>query len=86
MLRIDSKPRDLGGFTVGRLLPHHSRRMVGPFIFFDHIGPADFAPGTGMALTTVAGSAISSSTEMAGSAIRLTKEEFAPFSSRRRTR
>ncbi len=48
MLRIESKPRDLGGFTVGRLLPHHSRRMVGPFIFFDHIGPADFAPGVGM--------------------------------------
>ena len=48
MLRIESKPKDLGGFTVGRLLPHHSRRMVGPFIFFDHIGPADFAPGSGM--------------------------------------
>ena len=48
MLKIESKPKDLGGFTVGRLLPHHSRRMVGPFIFFDHIGPADFAPGTGM--------------------------------------
>jgi redox-sensitive bicupin YhaK (pirin superfamily) len=48
MQRIESKPKDLGGFTVGRLLPHHSRRMVGPFIFFDHIGPATFAPGTGM--------------------------------------
>lgn len=48
MLRIDGKPRDLGGFSVARLLPHHSRRMVGPFIFFDHLGPADFAPGTGI--------------------------------------
>lgn len=48
MLRIDGKPRDLGGFSVARLLPHHSRRMVGPFIFFDHLGPAAFAPGTGI--------------------------------------
>lgn len=48
MLRIDGKPKDLGGFSVARLLPHHSRRMVGPFIFFDHIGPAAFAPGTGI--------------------------------------
>jgi len=48
MLRIEGKPRDLGGFSVARLLPHHSRRMVGPFIFFDHLGPADFAPGTGI--------------------------------------
>ncbi|WP_199555173.1 pirin family protein [Sandaracinobacteroides hominis] len=48
MLTIDSKPRDLGGFHVARLLPHHSRRMVGPFIFFDHIGPARMEPGTGM--------------------------------------
>ena len=48
MLRIEGKPRDLGGFSVARLLPHHSRRMVGPFIFFDHLGPAEFAPGTGI--------------------------------------
>lgn len=48
MLRIESKPKDLGGFTVGRLLPHHSRRLVGPFIFFDHIGPAEFPAGSGM--------------------------------------
>lgn len=31
---------DLGGFSVGRLLPHMSHRSVGPFVFFDHIGPA----------------------------------------------
>ena len=31
---------DLGGFSVGRLLPHAKRRSVGPFVFFDHIGPA----------------------------------------------
>ena len=36
------KPRlhDLGGFTVGRVLPSAQRRSVGPFVFFDHIGPA----------------------------------------------
>ena len=31
---------DLGGFSVGRLLPHAQRRSVGPIVFFDHIGPA----------------------------------------------
>ncbi len=45
---IQPRPRDLGGFTVRRVLPAAGRRMVGPFIFFDHIGPADFAPGTGI--------------------------------------
>jgi redox-sensitive bicupin YhaK (pirin superfamily) len=42
---IDQHRRDIGGFEVGRVLPQSARRMVGPFIFFDHIGPADFAPG-----------------------------------------
>jgi len=40
--------RDLGGFTVKRLLPHGTRRSVGPFVFLDHIGPADIAAGGGM--------------------------------------
>ncbi len=40
--------KDLGGFTVKRLLPSHPHKMVGPFIFFDHMGPADFAPGIGL--------------------------------------
>jgi redox-sensitive bicupin YhaK (pirin superfamily) len=44
-LVIDQRRRDLGGFEVGRVLPHQQRRMVGPFIFFDHIGPADFPAG-----------------------------------------
>jgi redox-sensitive bicupin YhaK (pirin superfamily) len=44
------KPRakDLGGFEVRRLLPGFPTKMVGPFIFFDHVGPADFAPGAGI--------------------------------------
>jgi hypothetical protein len=40
--------RDLGGFSVRRVLPGMPQRMVGPFIFFDHMGPADFARGTGI--------------------------------------
>ena len=44
-LVIDSRRRDLGGFEVGRVLPWHKRRMVGPFVFFDHFGPVDFPPG-----------------------------------------
>lgn len=43
---IDKRAHDLGGgFVVGRVLPFHARRMVGPFIFFDHLGPLDLAPG-----------------------------------------
>lgn len=45
---IEPRTRDLGGFTVGRVLPYAKRRTVGPFIFFDEMGPADFAPGTGI--------------------------------------
>ncbi len=44
-LVIDARRKDLGGFEVGRVLPFHSRRMVGPFIFLDQMGPAEFAPG-----------------------------------------
>jgi redox-sensitive bicupin YhaK (pirin superfamily) len=44
-LVIDQRRKDLGGFEVGRVLPHHGHRMVGPFIFFDHMGPAEFTAG-----------------------------------------
>src|SRR5690348_13388048 len=40
-LVIDEQRRDLGGFEVARVLPNARRRMVGPFIFFDHMGPKD---------------------------------------------
>ena len=44
---IEGRERDLGGFSVRRLLPAAGLQTVGPFIFFDHMGPATFAPGTG---------------------------------------
>jgi redox-sensitive bicupin YhaK (pirin superfamily) len=44
-LVLDRREHDLGAFTVGRVLPAAKRRMIGPFIFFDHIGPVDLAPG-----------------------------------------
>ncbi len=44
-LVIEQRRKDLGGFEVGRVLPFHAHRMVGPFIFFDHMGPADFTAG-----------------------------------------
>ena len=47
-LVIEPVTKDLGEFTVDRLLPDKRRQRVGPFIFFDHIGPADFAPGSGV--------------------------------------
>src|SRR5690242_9660490 len=47
-LVITPRARDLGGFSVRRALPDGRRRTVGPFIFFDHMGPADFAPGHGI--------------------------------------
>ncbi len=45
---LESRPRDLGGFEVRRLLPVAARQSLGPFVFFDHMGPARFAPGTGI--------------------------------------
>ena len=47
-LVIEPVTKDLGEFTVDRLLPDKRRQRVGPFIFFDHIGPADFAPDSGV--------------------------------------
>jgi len=44
-LIIPQRRRDLGGFEVGRVLPFAQHRMVGPFVFFDHMGPVDLAPG-----------------------------------------
>ena len=44
-LVIESRSRDLGGFQVGRVLPFSQKRMVGPFIFFDHFGPVRFEAG-----------------------------------------
>jgi redox-sensitive bicupin YhaK (pirin superfamily) len=45
---IDARTRDLGGFTVGRVLPSTARKLIGPFIFFDHMGPTAFPPGHGI--------------------------------------
>lgn len=50
--RIDAliipRARDLGGFAVRRALPAPKRQMVGPFIFFDQMGPAEFLPTKGL--------------------------------------
>jgi redox-sensitive bicupin YhaK (pirin superfamily) len=45
---IVPRARDLGGFEVRRALPAPKRQMVGPFIFFDQMGPAEFLTGKGM--------------------------------------
>lgn len=42
---IEQRLRSLGGFSVGRVLPEARQRMVGPFVFFDHMGPVDFPRG-----------------------------------------
>ncbi|MEQ8207836.1 MAG: pirin family protein [Woeseia sp.] len=47
-LRVVPKEKDLGEMTVRRVLPSPNRKMVGPFIFFDHMGPAGFPPGKGI--------------------------------------
>ena len=47
-LTIEPRERDLGDFTVRRVLPYAKRRMVGPFTFFDHMGPVDLQAGHGM--------------------------------------
>jgi redox-sensitive bicupin YhaK (pirin superfamily) len=45
---IVPRARDLGGFEVRRALPSARRQMVGPFIFFDQMGPAEFITGEGI--------------------------------------
>src|SRR6056297_1851737 len=45
---IVPRARDLGGFEVRRALPAPKRQMVGPFIFFDQMGPAEFLPSRGL--------------------------------------
>ena len=62
-LVIEARRRDLGGFEVGRVLPFAMRRTVGPFVFFDHMGPtfmpagvprsADVRPHPHIGLSTV---------------------------------
>jgi redox-sensitive bicupin YhaK (pirin superfamily) len=47
-LVVEGRARDLGGFSVRRALPSLLRRLVGPFIFFDHMGPAHMPVGEGM--------------------------------------
>jgi hypothetical protein len=47
-MRIVPRARDLGGFEVRRVLPATQRQMIGPFIFWDQMGLARFAPGTGV--------------------------------------
>ena len=45
---LSPKSKDLGGFSVRRALPSRTKKMVGPWIFFDHMGPARFKPGKGI--------------------------------------
>ncbi|MEP5001752.1 MAG: pirin family protein, partial [Paracoccaceae bacterium] len=45
---IIPRARDLGGFEVRRALPSPKRQMVGPFIFFDQVGPAEFITDGGI--------------------------------------
>jgi redox-sensitive bicupin YhaK (pirin superfamily) len=46
-LVIEARPRGVGTITVARLLPVARRRQVGPFVFLDHMGPVEIAPGVG---------------------------------------
>jgi redox-sensitive bicupin YhaK (pirin superfamily) len=48
LLTLAPVTHDLGGFKVHRTLPHKQRTMVGPFIFFDQMGPARLSPGQGI--------------------------------------
>ncbi len=45
---ISPHVKDLGGFTVKRVLPTRQKKMVGPFVFFDEMGPAEFMRGQGV--------------------------------------
>jgi len=49
-LTIEPTSKDLGGFSVRRALPSVQRRLVGPFVFLDHMGPAEFQAGEGLSV------------------------------------
>ncbi|GLQ31054.1 pirin family protein [Litoribrevibacter albus] len=44
---LKATEHDIGGLVVKRILPNFQKKMVGPFIFFDHMGPSTFSPGVG---------------------------------------
>lgn len=45
---LEGARKQLGGFSVSRLLPQPACRSLGPFVFFDELGPADFGEGEGI--------------------------------------
>lgn len=45
---LNTREKDLDGLTVRRILPNAAKRMIGPFVFIDHMGPADFTAGEGI--------------------------------------
>src|SRR5437016_6792444 len=45
---IEGRQRDVGDFKVRRVLPSRAFRLVGPFIFLDHMGPLTLPPGEGI--------------------------------------
>ncbi|WP_137167204.1 pirin family protein [Salinimonas lutimaris] len=45
---LKSHRKDLGGFSVSRIIPNARAKSVGPFVFVDHMGPAEFVAGTGI--------------------------------------
>src|SRR4051794_2366885 len=47
-LVVRGKPRPVGNIEVARVLPSMMRRMLGPFVFLDHMGPVSFPPGGGV--------------------------------------
>lgn len=52
-LIIEERARDIGDFLVGRLLPFRKKRMIGPFIFIDHMGPSQLGNGRFMDIGTI---------------------------------
>ena len=49
-LVVRPREKDLGGFSVRRALPSIERRRIGPFVFFDHMGPATLPAGPGLSV------------------------------------
>ncbi|XOV80299.1 MAG: pirin family protein [Aestuariibacter sp.] len=47
-IELKGSEKDLGGFSVTRIIPHQQQKMVGPFVFVDHMGPATFPAGSGI--------------------------------------
>lgn len=77
-LIVPERAADIGGFLVGRLLPCRQRRAVGPFVFIDHMEPAEMGPGENLDVLPHPHIGLSTLTYLFEGAVRSDGNTYAP--------